>query len=88
MPIISDPTQLSTATESDWRVIFLVFAAATVGAMQIGKAPPAWPFIRNELGIGLVGAGWVVSAILMVGAVVGSTIGFLADRSSHERAKV
>ena len=56
--------------------------------MQIGKAPPALPFMRDELGIGLIGAGWVASAILMVGAVVGSTIGFLADRSGHEPAKV
>ena len=51
--------------------------------MQIGKAPPALPFIRDEMGIGLVGAGWIASAILMVGAGVGATLGFIADRRGH-----
>ena len=68
-----------------WDAIGLILFAGAVGAAQIGKLPGALPAIRAELGIGLVVAGLVISAIVAVGAVGGMAAGAISDRFGHRR---
>ncbi len=69
-----------------WLVVWAMIAAGVVGAFQIGKAPVALPQLRATLGLGLVGAGWVVSMFNVLGALAGAVIGAASDRIGHRRA--
>ncbi len=63
----------------------LVLAAGVVGAFQIGKLPAALPHLRAELGLDLVAAGWVISAITAIGVLTGIVWGAWSDRFGHRR---
>ncbi len=63
-------------------------AAGVVAAMHMGKAPPALPQLREEIGLSLVGAGWVVSLFNVVGGLLGLVVGTLGDRFGSRRAVV
>lgn len=62
-----------------------MLAAGVIGAFQIGKLPAALPLLRAELGLDLVAAGWVISAITAVGVVTGIIWGVYSDRLGHRR---
>jgi len=69
-----------------WPVVWALIAAGVFAAFQIGKAPVALPQLRADLGLGLVGAGWVVSMFNVLGAIAGALIGAAADQIGHRRA--
>lgn len=81
----SEPAAPATPTTTDWGIVTLVVLAGTLGAMQIGKAAPALPLIREELGIGMITAGWVASVITLTGAITGIATGVIADRLGYRR---
>ena len=56
--------------------------------MQVGKVPPALPALRQELQLGLVTAGWVVSIFSLVSACGGIAAGIVADRAGRPRLLV
>lgn len=56
-----------------------------VAAFHIGKAPPALPSIRADLGAGLRQAGWLLSIVNLVTAAGGMAIALTADRLGHRR---
>jgi len=68
-----------------WPMILLLVAAGVVQAFQIGKAPPALPALRADLGLGLVAAGWVISIFYTLGLAMGATAGAIADAVGHRR---
>ena len=72
-------------SERRWAVV-LVLAAGVVAAAQVGKAPPALPIIRAELGLSLVQAGWVATAINSVTATLGIALGLVAARLGGRNA--
>ena len=81
------PPDLPAAqARTDWPVVMLLVGAGVVAAFQIGKAPSALPALRDDLGLGLVGAGWVISIFNLLGVVLGTTVGAFADRTGHRRA--
>lgn len=53
--------------------------------MHMGKAPPALPTLRAELGLSLVAAGWVVSLFNVVGGLLGLLAGAIGDRFGTRR---
>jgi len=53
--------------------------------MHMGKAPPALPTLRVELGLSLVAAGWVVSLFNVVGGLLGLLAGAVGDRFGTRR---
>lgn len=53
--------------------------------MHMGKAPPALPALRAELGLSLVGAGWVVSLFNVTGGLLGLLAGTVGDRFGTRR---
>ena len=69
-----------------WLVVWALIAAGVVAAFQIGKVPVALPQLRADLGLGLVGAGWVVSMFNVLGALAGALVGAAGDQIGHRRA--
>lgn len=59
-----------------------------VAAVHMGKAPPALPALRAEIGLSLVGAGWVVSLFNVTGGVLGLVAGTFGDRFGSRRVVV
>lgn len=70
---------------TDWKLATLLIVAGVTAAIQIGKVPPALPAIRAELGIDLRAAGWFVSLVNLITALVGVLIALAADRIGHRR---
>lgn len=71
-----------------WGLVALVVGAGIVTSFHVGKAPPALPAIRAELGLGLVAGGWVVSVFSALGATVALGVGSISDRVGHKRTIV
>lgn len=57
----------------------LVVLAGVCAALHVGKLPPAIPVLREALGISLVEAGFLLSAVQLAGMGVGLLLGRLAD---------
>jgi MFS family permease len=77
---------VSDAARTDWRAVWVIFAIGVVSAAYIGKAPPALPMLRAELGLTLVESGLVATMFNVIGGIVGIFAGMLADRFGHKRA--
>jgi MFS family permease len=58
-----------------WRLVWILIFAGVVAAFQIGKAAIAVPLLRDDLGLSLTFASWVVSISAGVGAVGGLPAG-------------
>jgi len=71
---MTDPTRTS------WLTVTLCLAAGVIAAFQVGKAPIALTDLRQDLGIGLAQASWVLSALALVGAALGVVMGSLVSR--------
>ena len=71
-----------------WGVVVLGLAAGVTAAAYIGKAPPALPLMRPELGLGLVAAGWVVSIFNAMAMTTGMVAGLFADGLGHRRVVI
>lgn len=57
----------------------LVVLAGVCAALHVGKLPPAIPVLREALGISLVAAGFLLSAVQIAGMTTGLLVGRLAD---------
>ncbi|MBM3511198.1 MAG: MFS transporter [Alphaproteobacteria bacterium] len=77
------PSERAAATR--WPVVIAVFLASVAGTLQIGKAPPALPILRAELGLDLVEGGWIASIVFLAGALTGAAGGMVADRIGYRR---
>lgn len=75
-------------TATDWALVWLLIATGLAVASQVGKVPPSLPAIRAELGIDLRAAGWFVSLINLMTALVGVLVALTADRVGHRRLAV
>ena len=67
---------------------WLVVIAGVAAALHVGKLPPAIPVLRESLGIGLVQAGFLLSAVQIAGMTTGLLIGRLADGLGLQRSMV
>jgi len=70
---------------TNWMVVAASLGAGMIAAAHVGKAPPALPDIRADLGLGIVAAGWIVSVIAATGMLIGMIAGTIADRIGHLR---
>ncbi|MBU3953919.1 MAG: MFS transporter [Proteobacteria bacterium] len=59
--------------------------AGILSAFQVGKVPPVLQDIRADLCISLFHAGWVLSAFNLIGLVLGTAAGAIADALGHRR---
>jgi len=62
-----------------------MFAGGAACGAFFGKAPPALPQMRAELGLTLVESGFIATMVNALGAVVGMLMGLLGDRFGHKR---
>ncbi len=82
---VPEQTQPRNASQTQWPIVWVAFAAGVVAAAHIGKLPPALPEIRAELDASLVTAGWIASMISATSFSLGLFAGAVADRIGHRR---
>ena len=70
---------------TQWLVVSVMIASGVAASLHVGKVPPALPAVREELGLGLVAAGWVASIFSLIGATIGIASGLAADRFGARR---
>ncbi|WP_018989879.1 MFS transporter [Aromatoleum toluclasticum] len=63
----------------------LALLAGCLASAQVGKVPPALAAIRDELGVSLVHAGWIATAINAAAATLGVLIGLVLARIGAQR---
>ncbi|WP_193222290.1 MFS transporter [Alkalilimnicola sp. S0819] len=79
---------MAVASENASRLIAILVAlsAGILLAAQVGKLPSSLPVLQSDLGLSLVQAGWVSSAINAVTALLGLVSGLLAARRGTRTA--
>ena len=65
---------------------WIIVLSGIVIAMHVGKMPPAIPVLQQALGVGLVQAGFLLSAVQLAGMGVGALAGMAADRLGLRRS--
>ena len=80
---IRQPSSLAEPTP--WPLVLLLVGAGVVAAFQVGKAPPMLLSIRSEFGMSLFLAGWILSIFNVIGFLLGSMAGAVADAFGHRR---
>ncbi len=68
-----------------WSVVTILICTGIVAAFQVGKIPGAIPVIRQEFGISLFAASWIISLITAIGATAGVVMGAFGDRIGYRR---
>ena len=71
---------MSAAPNTRWPAVFAAFFAGVVGAFAFGKMSPALPLLKEEFGLSLIDAGWLVSAFNAIAATGALFFGAFADR--------
>ena len=66
--------------------MLLVYGTGVLAATALGKFAPAIPLLRADLGLSLGAAGWLVSAITAVAALLGTPAGLWVRRRGGRRA--
>ncbi len=65
---------------------WIVLVAGTVGALHIGKLPPAIPALQADLGISLVESAFLLSLVQLAGMLGGVLIGYLVSAKGLRRS--
>ena len=63
----------------------MVLLAGLCAALHVSKLPPAIAALQNELGMGLVQAGFLLSTVQAAGMALGLVAGLLADKLGYAR---
>lgn len=66
--------------------MLLVYGTGVLAAAAFGKVAPAIPLLRTDLGLSLGVAGWLVSAMTAVAALLGTPAGLWVRRRGGRRA--
>ena len=74
--------------QTRWLLVWALVFAGVVAAFQIGKAPIAIPLLRQDLGLSLTFASFVIGAYAIVGAVAGLPGGLLINFVGARRSTV
>jgi CP family cyanate transporter-like MFS transporter len=72
---------MTSARGSAWLVIWVGVSAA----MHVGKLPPTLPLLREQLGMSLLQAGFLLSMVQTAGMLLGVLVGLGADRLGLRR---
>jgi MFS family permease len=74
--------------KTDWRSVLVLLLAGLIAACQVGKAAIAVPLLRQDLGLSLVMASWVVGAYGVLGALAGLPAGIGVSRIGARAAVI
>ena len=75
----------SPITTTRWPAILLLIGAGYCVSLQAGKLPATLPLLTHDIGLGIVAAGWLVSAVAALAAVGGVFAGSIAGRVGARR---
>ena len=78
----------ASRTHTDWPVIAVLFTAGLVAAMQFGKVAPIMGEVQQAFGLDLVGAGFAVSILGLIGLVFGVAAGAVVASIGFKRALI
>jgi MFS family permease len=78
----------SNGSQTRWLLVWALIFAGVVAAFQIGKAPIAIPLIRQELGLSLTFASWVIGVYAVVGAIAGLPAGLVINFLGARRSVI
>lgn len=70
---------------TDWRAVWVIFAAGLAAGAYMTKTAPALPALREELGLTLVESGLIATMFNIMGMAVGMPAGVLCDRFGYKR---
>jgi MFS family permease len=73
---------------TQWHLVWTLILAGVVAAFQIGKAPIAIPLLRQDLGLSLAFASWVVGIYAVVGGIAGLPAGLVINALGARRSLV
>jgi MFS transporter, CP family, cyanate transporter len=73
-------TSTTARPATHWPAVFAAIFAGIVGACAFGKMSPALPLLKNEFGLSLIQAGWLVSTFNAIAATSAIFFGAFADR--------
>jgi CP family cyanate transporter-like MFS transporter len=65
---------------------WIVILAGVVAALHVGKLPPALPYLKEQLGVTLVQAGFLLSMVQFAGMALGLCVGLAADTLGRKRS--
>jgi DHA1 family inner membrane transport protein len=85
MTLTTDPIAGAATLRSH---VWLLIGSGTVAAAQIGKAAISVPMIREEMGLGLDLAGFIVATFATLGACAGIGAGALVQRLGLRRSLI
>lgn len=71
--------------KTPWGLVCILLGAGVLSAFQVGKVPPVLQDIRSDLSISLFHAGWVLSIFNVIGLMMGTATGAIADAVGHRR---
>jgi predicted MFS family arabinose efflux permease len=73
---------------TQWGVVAIAILAAVIAAGHVGKLPPALPSIRADLGLSIVGGGWLASLFSTTGMLTAIAFGAVAGRFNSWRTAI
>jgi len=73
------------AAATDWTAVAVVVASGIIAALQAGKGVIALPALRQEFGLGLETAGWILSVFALLGVIGGIPAGAAVARFGDRR---
>jgi MFS family permease len=73
-------------TQTDWLIQAIVFCAGLVAAMQFAKLAPIMGDVQSAFGLDLVGAGFAVSIVGIIGLIFGVAAGAIVAAIGLKRA--
>lgn len=79
------PNDPEPENRTGWAIVAMAVLGGILAALHVGKVPPALPRIREELQLGLVTSGFVVSIFNLLGMSLALFVGSLADRLGRVR---
>ena len=68
-----------------WRIVVILICTGIVSSFQVGKIPGAIPILRENFGISLFAASWIISLLTIIGALAGVVLGAFGDRIGYRR---
>ncbi|WP_167521649.1 CynX/NimT family MFS transporter [Microbispora triticiradicis] len=84
-----DPARSEASTpRSSWVTIIVIYLAGVAAATSLGKFSSVGPQMTAQLGLSLSQLGWVISAVVALGAVAGLPAGYLVRRFGAARSLV
>ncbi|MCF8063084.1 MAG: MFS transporter [Deltaproteobacteria bacterium] len=75
----------SPAGRTPWAAVLILIGAGVAASFQVGKAPPVLTAMREEFGMSLFLAGWILGTFNVIGLALGSFSGAVADALGHRR---